>query len=383
MEELDRINIQTTSSEGQTLQTVVNNGPINLTTQVSDVPQIQTVLQDNISPIVSVINNPFVEVTSVNGMTGDVITEAQILGFIANKFYKANTLISYDGNLYWAKQDFTSTNVFDINNWNLIQVTGVSEWDDIQNKPNFAIVATSGSYNDLSNQPSINNGSLTIKRNNALLGSFTANSSTNADINITVPTKTSELTNNSDFITSSDLPIVNDGTLTIQKNSTTIDTFTANSAMDKTVNITVPTDTGDLTNNAGFLTANDIYPINSVRILADTADHSTDFGQAWERYGTGRVLVAYDTSQTEFDTIGKTGGEKMHTLTIEEMPSHSHNIYDVDTGTGSQGKRDGLYYNGGWWGNTVGAPNVGNTGGGQAHNNLQPYIVVSFWRRTA
>ncbi len=205
MEELDRINIQTTSSEGQNLQTVVNNGPINLTTQVSDVPQIQTVLQDNISPITSVINNPFVEVTSINGMTGDVITEAEILSFIPYKFYKQNTLISYDGNLYWAKQDFTSTNVFDVNDWNLIEATGVSEWDDIQNKPSFATVATSGSYNDLLDQPSINNGSLTIKRNNELLGTFTANSSADTDINISVPTKTSELTNNSGFVTT--LPI--------------------------------------------------------------------------------------------------------------------------------------------------------------------------------
>lgn len=200
MEELDRINIQTTSSEGQTLQTVVNNGPINLTTQVSDVPQIQTVIQDNIPPISSVINNPFVEVTSVNGMTGDVITEAQILGFVANKFYKANTIISYDGNLYWAKQDFTSTDVFDVNDWNLIEATGVSEWDDIQNKPTFATVATSGSYNDLSDQPSINNGSLTIKRNNTLLGTFTANSSSNVDVNVSVPVQISDLTNDDNYL---------------------------------------------------------------------------------------------------------------------------------------------------------------------------------------
>lgn len=205
MEELDRINIQTTSSEGQSVQTVVNNGPINLTTQVSDVPQIQTVIQDNIPPISSVINNPFVEVTSVNGMTGDVITEAEILSFVPYKFYKQNTLISYDGNLYWAKEDFTAGASFVRSDWNLIEATGVSDWDDIQNKPNFATVATSGSYNDLLNQPSINNGSLTIKRNNTLLGTFTANSSTNTDINITVPTKTSELTNNSGFITT--LPI--------------------------------------------------------------------------------------------------------------------------------------------------------------------------------
>lgn len=218
MEEIDRINIQTTSSEGQTLQTVVNNGPINLTTQVSDVPQIQTVLQDNISPIASVINNPFVEVTSVNGMTGDVITEAEILDFISNHFYKKNTLISHSGNLYWAKQDFTSGSSFDVNDWNLIEATGVSEWDDIQNKPTFATVATSGlyndlsgkpnlasvatsgSYNDLSDKPSINNGSLTIKRNNTLLGTFTANSSSNVDVNVSVPVQISDLTNDDNYL---------------------------------------------------------------------------------------------------------------------------------------------------------------------------------------
>lgn len=120
-----------------------------------DYPQIVTTIMEGLAPVSSVVDAPWVSVTSVNGMTGDVITEAEILGFIANKFYKANTLISYNGNLYWAKQDFTSTSVFDVTDWNLIEATGVSEWDDIQNKPTFASVATSGSYNDLSNKPNL------------------------------------------------------------------------------------------------------------------------------------------------------------------------------------------------------------------------------------
>ena len=155
MSEIREYTINTTSQEGQSIQTTVNDNPIQLTTQVQDVPQIQSVIQDNTVTVSSVINNPFVEVTSVNGMTGDVITEAEILDFISNHFYKKNTLISHSGNLYWAKQDFTSTSVFDVNDWNLIEATGVSEWDDIQNKPNFAAVATSGSYNDLSNKPNL------------------------------------------------------------------------------------------------------------------------------------------------------------------------------------------------------------------------------------
>lgn len=56
--------------------------------------------------------------------------------------------------------------------------------------------------------------------------------------------------------TVSDLPTVNDGTLTIQKNGTTIDTFTANSSSNKTINVTVPTATSDLTNDSNFAVTN-------------------------------------------------------------------------------------------------------------------------------
>lgn len=77
------------------------------------------------------------------------------------------------------------------------------EWDNVLNKPTFSTVATSGSYNDLSNKPTIptvNNGTLTIKKNGTNVATFTANQSSNATANITVPTKTSDLTNDSGFI---------------------------------------------------------------------------------------------------------------------------------------------------------------------------------------
>lgn len=75
----------------------------------------------------------------------------------------------------------------------------------IKNKPTLATVATSGSYNDLSNKPTIptvNNATLTIQKNGTNVQTFTANQSTNATADITVPTKTSDLTNDSGFITS-------------------------------------------------------------------------------------------------------------------------------------------------------------------------------------
>ena len=94
------------------------------------------------------------------------------------------------------------------------EVNVQSDWDQtittaddyIKNKPSLATVATSGSYNDLSNKPTIptvNNATLTIQKNGTTVKTFTANASANVTANITVPTKTSDLTNDSGFLTSS------------------------------------------------------------------------------------------------------------------------------------------------------------------------------------
>lgn len=82
-------------------------------------------------------------------------------------------------------------------------VADAVEWDNVLNKPTFATVATSGSYNDLSNKPTIptvNNGALIIKKNGINVATFTANQSSKTTADITVPTKTSDLTNDSGFI---------------------------------------------------------------------------------------------------------------------------------------------------------------------------------------
>ena len=176
----------------------------------------------------------------------------------------------------------------------------------ILNKPTLATVATSGSYNDLSNKPAIptvNNATLTIQKNGTTVKTFTANASSNVTANITVPTKTSELTNNSGFITGytetdpvfsaspaatittqdidswtaksnfsgsyNDLtdkptiPTVNNATLTIQKNGTNVQTFTANSSTNKTANLEIPVIT--LTNidpgEGGSLAANNFIGV--------------------------------------------------------------------------------------------------------------------------
>ena len=83
-------------------------------------------------------------------------------------------------------------------------------WSGVTGKPTFAAVATSGAYSDLTGTPTIptvNNATLTIQKNGTNVQTFTANQSTNATANITVPTKTSDLTNDSGFITSDNTKI--------------------------------------------------------------------------------------------------------------------------------------------------------------------------------
>ena len=87
-------------------------------------------------------------------------------------------------------------------------VADAVEWDNVLNKPTFSTVATSGSYNDLSNKPTIptvNNATLTIQRNNANVGTFTANASSDKTINIAVPTTVAELSDASTYVTQNNL----------------------------------------------------------------------------------------------------------------------------------------------------------------------------------
>lgn len=89
----------------------------------------------------------------------------------------------------------------------------------------------------------------------------------------------------------------------------------------------------------------------------------------------GRVPVGQDSSQTEFNNLGKKGGEKTHTLSISEMPSHNHN---VKVKMNASGFGDGYLSAASGYDYSSSSSPVENKGGGQAHNNLQPYIVQKF-----
>jgi len=131
------------------------------------------------------------------------------------------------------------------------------------------------------------------------------------------------------------------------------------------------------------------YPIGTIyettsSNLDTVAKMNAHFGGTWEAYGSGRVLVAKSTD-TEFDTIGKTGGEKTHTLTVAEMPEHDHQItrqYDKTGFSTPYGEpAAGWSLPSGVTSGTNMCPTA-KTGGSGSHNNLQPYIVLNYIIKT-
>lgn len=120
------------------------------------------------------------------------------------------------------------------------------------------------------------------------------------------------------------------------------------------------------------------FPVNKVEVFFDSEDHSDFLGFEWEMVSEGKIPIGLDISDTDFNTIGKTGGEKEHTLTRAELPSFNIGIDYYTSGNGSQyisaSKGSGVY---------VGTGQTNNVGGGHAHNNMPPYIVMAFWKRVA
>lgn len=115
-------------------------------------------------------------------------------------------------------------------------------------------------------------------------------------------------------------------------------------------------------------------------IIFSTSDEnpSTIYGGTWVAWGKGQVPVGVDTSDSDFNTVEKTGGEKEHTLTVDEMPSHKHDFGQQFATTSNLSGSYGYYMIAGTQTDVI-----KNTGGNQPHNNLQPYITCYMWKRTA
>lgn len=123
-----------------------------------------------------------------------------------------------------------------------------------------------------------------------------------------------------------------------------------------------------------------IYPVGSIYMSTSAVSPAELFGGTWTKI-ENRFLLAAGSSYS----AGSTGGEARHTLTVNEMPSHRHNINKARYGTyqwlsAGQGGTDAVRTD------NYDAANTNTThatGGGQAHNNMPPYLAVYVWQRTA
>ena len=103
----------------------------------------------------------------------------------------------------------------------------------------------------------------------------------------------------------------------------------------------------------------------------------------WERYGQGRVQVGFDEADGSFNALDKIGGAKSHTLSIDEMPPHRHRLPNNPQQTAAL-EPNFVGRDGGEGTSNYSNANISETtGGGLSHNNMQPYITVFMWRRTA
>ena len=120
-----------------------------------------------------------------------------------------------------------------------------------------------------------------------------------------------------------------------------------------------------------------VYPVGSIYFNAAVSTNPATllgFG-TWVAYAAGRVPVGKAASGT-FDTLGEEQGAETHTLTIAEMPAHTH-TYGKSTTSEAMSIHDISGLRG------AATTNTSSTGGGDAHNNIQPSITVYMWRRTA
>ena len=129
-----------------------------------------------------------------------------------------------------------------------------------------------------------------------------------------------------------------------------------------------------------------VYPVGSIYINATVATNpATLLGVGtWAAYGEGRVPVGKASSGT-FDTLNATGGSETQTLTVANLPAHNHN-WAASEYAGSNDYGTNLLGANNTSASSNGATNsltTSTVGSGTAHNNLQPYIVVYMWKRTA
>lgn len=168
-------------------------------------------------------------------------------------------------------------------------------------------------------------------------------------------------------------------------------------SLDDDGNLVVNSLTCNNTNSGNSINLLDVYPIGSIYFSVNDVNPNILFGGTWEAWGTGRCPIGIDSTQTEFSDVEKTGGTKTVVLTESQIPSHKGHLEGNAGSLTGKGNVKGMWlakenvhintsvsnaYGWNYSSNEYYPYNV-NRGGGQAHNNLPPYITCYMWKRVA
>ncbi len=114
-----------------------------------------------------------------------------------------------------------------------------------------------------------------------------------------------------------------------------------------------------------------IWPIGSVYISVNDNNPEELFGGVWEKIENAFLLGA-----SSAHPLGEIGGYEEHTLSLEEMPKHSHNIWGGEVV--SSAYVNGFALTSDYLTNQYATIDAGE---GKPHNNMPPYLAVSIWKR--
>lgn len=157
-------------------------------------------------------------------------------------------------------------------------------------------------------------------------------------------------------------------------------------------NITIPSGTTTITSNmisqgnsapirtnVARSVVDAIYPVGSIYMSSNSVNPATFLGGTWNQIQDKFLLAAGSIYMA-----GDTGGEATHTLTVDEMPNHSHRVASPNKSLAREGTNIGGEFVVNW---SAGSPTPTRytepVGGGQPHNNMPPYLVVYVWERIA
>lgn len=304
-------NYATTAS----LATVATSGSYNDLLNKPTIPAAQVNSDwDAASGVAQILNKPSLATVATSGSYNDLTNKPTIpAAQVQSNWTQTNT----------SSADYIK------NKPSLATVATSGSYTDLSNKPSLATVATSGSYTDLTNKPTIPAAQIQsdwtqtntvakdyIKNKPSLATVATSGSYTDLS---NKPSLATVATSGSydDLSNKPTIPTVNNATLTIQKNGTTVKTFTANASSNVTANITVPTKTSDLTNDAGYTT--------NTGTITKVQANGTDVASS----GTANIPAA---STSAYGVTKLSSSTSSTSTTLAATPSAVKSAYDLASG---------------------------------------------------